>query len=338
MSKTRREFAVGATAAVAGVVLSRNPASAQPTPQRPLPERLSDALVELFGNHPGFREIHAKGIVCQGSFVPTSAAPAVSRAAHFLHPTPVTIRFSDFAGIPTIPSTDGNASPHGIAVKFHVGNVDTDIVGHSVNAFPAATGEEFLGFINALAASPPSAPHPTVIERYLQSHPAAMTFVTSMPPPPQSYVTTTYHMINAFTFTNGAGQTSIGRYHVLPAAGLLALDPALIATRSRDYLAEELTARLSTAPAAFELVVQIAQPEDPTSDGTQLWPTDRRLVQLGVLTVNRVVPDSMAAQRTLLYDPTRLIDGIALSDDEMPAIRSATYALSFARRSQAGVK
>jgi catalase len=334
MPETRREFAVGTAALVAGAMLPGMPASAETAQRESLPERLSDAFIQLFGNHPGFREIHAKGIVCQGWFQPTPAAATVSRAPHFLSRTPATIRFSDFAGIPTIPSTDANASPHGIGIKFHVGNADTDLVGHSVNAFPAATGEEFVGFIKALAASPPSAPHPTVIERYLKSHPAAMTFVTSMPPPPQSYVTSTYHMINAFSFTNAAGQISLGRYHVLPEAGMISLDPALIATRSRDYLAEELTARLQKGPAAFDIALQVANPGDPTSDGTKLWPPDRRFVILGVLTIDRVVADSLAAQRALLYDPTRLIDGIGLSDDELPAVRSATYAISFARRSK----
>jgi catalase len=335
MTETRRDFALAAASAVACVMLPKPAVAEERMPATsPLPERLSDAFIELFGNHPGFREIHAKGIVCTGTFLPSRAAATVSRAAHFLSEVPATVRFSDFAGVPTIPSTDANASPHGIGIKLHTASGDTDLVGHSVNAFPAATGEDFLAFIKALAASPPPARHPTVIEQYLKTHPAAMTFVTSMPAPPQSYVTSTYHMINAFKFTNAAGQVSFGRYHVLPRAGLLALDPALVMSRSRDYLSEELEVRLAKAPASFDLALQIARPEDPTNDGTKLWPSDRRLVILGELKIDRVVVDSLAAQRTLLYDPTRLLDGIDLSDDELPIIRSATYAISFARRSR----
>jgi catalase len=331
---TRRDFALLASGALA-VPLGATSAEAGPQPNAtPLPERLSDALLELFGTHPGFREIHAKGIVCEGTFTPTEAAATVSRAPHFRNAVSATIRFSDFAGVPTIPSTDANASPHGIGIKFHTRAGDTDLVGHSVNAFPAANGEQFLDFINALIASKPGAPEPTAIERYLRTHPAAMRFVTEMPPPPQSYVSSTYHMINAFVFVNAAGQHVVGRYHVLPRDGPFALDPNLVPTRSANYLAEELTTRLSHGAAYFDLIVQIADPSDQTHDGSRLWATDRRIVSVGALRITRVVTDSSAAQRKLLYDPTRLIDGIELSDDPLPAVRSATYAISYARRSK----
>jgi catalase len=332
---TRRDFAFIASAALSAPLVARSVRAGAQTGATPLPERLSDALLELFGTHPGFREIHAKGIVCEGTFTPTEAAATVSRAPHLRDAVPATIRFSDFAGVPTIPSTDGNASPHGMAIKFHTRAGDTDLVGHSVNAFPGANGEEFLEFIKALIASKPGAPKPTPIERYLHIHPAAMRFVTEMPPPPQSYVTTTYHMINAFVFINAAGQHVVGRYHILPQAGLIALDPNLVATRSVNYLAEELTKRLDHEAASFDIIVQIADPSDQTHDGSRLWSTDRRTVQLGTLRITNVASDSMAAERKLLYDPTRLVDGIELSDDPLPAVRSATYAISYARRSRA---
>jgi catalase len=31
---------------------------------------------------------------------------------------PVVVRFSDFAGVPSIPDTDPRASPRGMAIKF----------------------------------------------------------------------------------------------------------------------------------------------------------------------------------------------------------------------------
>jgi len=297
-----------------------------------LPEELSNALVTLFGSHPGFREIHAKGVVCEGTFTPTAEAKSVCRAKHFAHAVPVTVRFSDFAGIPTIPSTDANASPHGLGVKFHVGSAETDIVGHSVDAFPAATGEEFLAFLRALSASGPGVAKPTPLETYLHDHPAAMHFVKSMSEPPVSYATLAYHMLNAFNFTNADGDITHGRYHVLPTAGVLRLEPSLIAKQTPNYLEAELGERLQKAPVEFTIALQIAQPGDPTNDCTKLWPVDRRVVNLGALTITTLMSDSLERQRKLLYDPTRLIDGIELSDDPLPAIRSATYAISRERR------
>jgi catalase len=51
-----------------------------------------------------------------------------------------------------------------------------------------------------------------------------------------------------------------------------------------------------------------------------------------VLTLDKPVADSLEAQKKLLFLPTRLTDGIELSDDRLPIIRAEAYALSFARR------
>src|SRR5271165_6473521 len=82
--------------------------------------------------------------------------------------TPVTVRFSDFAGIPTVADNDPqNASPRGCAIRFHLAeHSHTDIVAHSVDTFPSRTAEGFLEFINALIATDPAGPHPNAIEQF----------------------------------------------------------------------------------------------------------------------------------------------------------------------------
>jgi catalase len=62
------------------------------------------------------------------------------------------VRFSDFAGIPTVSDNDPqNASPRGCAIRFHLAeHFHTDIVAHSVDNFPSRTEEGFLEFLNAL--------------------------------------------------------------------------------------------------------------------------------------------------------------------------------------------
>jgi len=46
--------------------------------------------------------------------------------------------------------------------------------------------------------------------------------------------------------------------------------------------------------------------------------------------------DSAAAEKALVFFPTNLPDGIELSDDPLPALRTSVYALSFGRRQAAG--
>jgi catalase len=50
--------------------------------------------------------------------------------------------------------------------------------------------------------------------------------------------------------------------------------------------------------------------------------------------VTSKVADSDAAQRTLGFDPLRLIDGIEVSDDPLLELRAAVYAVSRRRRKQ----
>ena len=92
-----------------------------------LASEIVDTFYKIYGTHPGFRVNHAKGIVVQGSFVGTPAAAALSRAALFDGSTiPVTVRFSDGGGLPTVPDAD---NPHGMAIKYHLpGGADTDMV------------------------------------------------------------------------------------------------------------------------------------------------------------------------------------------------------------------
>src|SRR5690242_15381108 len=94
----------------------------------------------VFGKHRA-RAAHAKGIVLEGRFAATDEACTLSDAAVFCEPSmPITVRFSTSTGLPDIPDADDNASPHGMAVRFHAGEGRSlDIVAHSFNGFPTAT-------------------------------------------------------------------------------------------------------------------------------------------------------------------------------------------------------
>jgi catalase len=79
-------------------------------------------------------------------------------------------------------------------------------------------------------------------------------------------------------------------------------------------------------------MVVIANAGDPTSDATLVWPDDRKKVVLGTIRLTSVDPNSAADEKKMIYDPTRLTDGIELSDDPLPAFRAQVYSISYARR------
>ena len=139
------------------------------TPKEPAvaatPETFVDALNSAFGKQTTQRAAHAKGVVLLGKFVPSAEAASVSKALHFKHEVPVTVRFSANTGVPKIADADPRASPRGLAIRFRLPDgSDTDLVTHSYNGFPAKNPEEFQQFFLAIAGSKPGVPSPTPIE------------------------------------------------------------------------------------------------------------------------------------------------------------------------------
>src|SRR5262245_16602759 len=171
-----------------------------------LAQKLLDAFDQVQGLHPGFRPAHAKGLMCSGMFVPSPEAAKLTRAPHAGRPsTPVTVRYSNSTGLPTVPDNDpARSGPRGIAVRFHLADhVHTDIVAHSTNGFPVRTGEEFLQFLRAAAAF--GAGRPEALGSFLATHPGAKRFAEAPKPVPTSFAREAFFAVTSFRFTNAGG-------------------------------------------------------------------------------------------------------------------------------------
>src|SRR3954454_9783214 len=300
-----------------------------------LPQQIADAMVQLNGGiHTGFRFNHAKGIVVSGSFTPTAQAKTLSRAVHFNGPAvPVTVRFSNAPGVPANADNDPRSGPRGMAIRFKLtGGGFTDIVSISHNGFVVGTGEDFLAFFKAIAASGPDAPHPSPIESFFGSHPLAAKFAQDVQARPESYSTAAYFGNNAFVLVDSQGKRQPTRYQILPEAGVVNLDSAAAARQGANYLQEELARRMARGPVQFRLFAQLPNPGDPTKDGSIVWPADRKRILLGTIRLTKVEPKQEELQRSLAFNPIFLTNGIELSDDPLVPLRSAVYALSLAHR------
>src|SRR5262245_34983748 len=246
------------------------------------------------GGHAGFRPVHAKGQIYAGTFTRPRDAPMLTRAADAARPsTPITVRCSLAAGIPGAADKNPNgSSPQAIAILFHLAeHAHTDIIAHSINGFPTRTGEEFLEFIRAAAASGPGAASPPPIAAFLATHPAAKAFVEAPHRIPASYATQPYFAITAFKFTNQDGASRFGRFRILPEAEVKLLTPEEAANRPADFLAAEMSERLAHGPVKFRAMVQLAEPGDDVADSTALWPESRPLLEFGTLTVTERVDE-----------------------------------------------
>jgi catalase len=300
----------------------------------PVETQLIDTMNKIFGVHAGMRANHTKGIVAEGHFKASPEAATLSKAVLFNgSDIPITVRFSDSSGVPTMPDGNANANPHGLAIKYHLPDgSETDMVINALHFFPVATGEEFLGLLQAIAASPKEAPKPTKLDDFIAAHPNVPKALATAQTP-DSFADEIYYSVDAFIFVNKDGVKQAVRYQVVPEK-IVHLDAEAAAKEAPDFLMEELPKRLAKGPVVFHLKAQLAAPGDPTNDATKPWPDDRKLVDLGVLTIEKAAADSLESQKPLLFLPGQVVEGIEVSDDPLINTRDGAYAVSFSRRSQ----
>jgi catalase len=288
-----------------------------------------DAANAVFGAHAGHRALHAKGVLCQGTFTASPEAGQLTRAGHMQAGQSVraTIRFSNGAGKPD--SADYAPDPRGMAVKLYLPDgTRTDIVAQTSPRFPVHTPEAFVELLRAQAS-------PWRLPFFLLRHPEtlrALPVARKGLIPPESYATCTYYALHAFRFVDAENQSRYVRYTFVPEAGDKRISPAEGKRRGRDYLVEDIQARLAREVVRFTLELQIADPGDPVDDPWAVWPAQRRRVSAGTLEITGVETEREKGGDVLVFDPTRVVDGIELSDDPVLLFRSEAYRESVARR------
>jgi catalase len=302
----------------------------------PLAEQVVDSINELSGVHPGHRAAHAKGTLCAGTFTATPAAAALTRAEHMQgEPVRATVRFSNGGGDPGTP--DHATEGRGMAVKLYLpGGERTDMVALSLPVFFARTPEDFLDFTRARKPDPETGqPDLERIGAWFAAHPEAGPAIQAAvsAPPPASYATCVYNGIHAFRYVNVAGEGRFVRYRWEPEAGVESLSAEEAAERGPDYLQEEVLARIASAPAAFRLLVVLAEDGDPVDDPTAAWPKERETVEIGRLELNGPETERERDGDVLVFDPMRVVGGIELSEDPILMFRRRAYAVSVERRS-----
>jgi catalase len=305
---------------------------AQDVTQKNTPSQSIDALHSAFGVH-NARAVHAKGIILLGTFTPANTAASLTQASHFQKKSsPVTVRFSDFTGIPTIPDADPHANPRGFAVKFQLPDGSTtDIVSHSFNGFPVATSDEFHDLLIALSESGADAVKPTSLDKFLEVHPVAAMFLTTQKPAPVSYATIPYFGVNTFEFINTAGESKFIRYQFIPEAAEQYLSAEEITKADPNYLQKEIAERILGNTINYKLYAQIAKQDDKIKDPSIAWPEDRDRVLLGTIEIKEIAPNTIAEDKALFFIPNNLPLGIKIADP-MLNFRSQAYPISVKER------
>jgi catalase len=296
-------------------------------------DQVVDAINDISGRHDGHRAAHAKGSLLRGTFTPSGSG--LTTAAHMGdEPVPVTARFSNGGGDPGIP--DYAKEGRGLAVKFYLPDGSkTDIVSLSLPCFFARTPEDFLDFTRARKPDPETGrPDLEKVGAWLGEHPEAGPAIQAAlsADPPESYATVVYNSIHAFRWIAADGTERWVRYRFEPEEGERTLSAEDAKARGRDYLQGDVLARDVTA---FRLVVVVAGEDDAVNDPTVAWPEERQRIEVGRLELTGPETDREQGDDILVFDPTRVTEGIELSDDPILRFRPRAYAASVTRRSGA---
>lgn len=298
-------------------------------------EEIVDAINAVNGSHPGYRAVHAKGTVCEGTFTATPEAARLSRAAHLQgEEVPATVRFSNASGNPH--TSDANPiAGRGIGVKFHLpGGGATDMAAVPLAVFMVRTPQDFLAFTRAREPDPETGePDPQKVMDFIAEHPEtgnALQLGLPKLAPTRSYATSGYNGLHAFALVDSEGTETWGRYRWQPLEGEHYLSEEEIGVAGRDYLQEEIRERLASGQAGFRLDFALARDGDSLTDPTEEWKGEREVIALGELTVTGVIEEP--GDGPLVFDPTNATDGWRLSDDPILEARGPAYSVSIERR------
>jgi catalase len=296
------------------------------SPHRVSPTMLIGALAPPTGPVLGYRRNHAKGVCFTGEFDSNGNGAELSRAQVFsAGKYPALGRFN--LGTPEPTAADGTVRVRGMGLQistpdgqvWRAAMIDAPF-------FAVSTPEAFYELLKASQSKAPDA-----MKTFSQAHPEIAAFGgwAKTAPWTASYAEEPYNSLNAFIFISNSGADHAVRWSLRPQAQVTSITPDELAKLGPDHLEQEIKDRVAKEPARWSLVVTVANPGDPTSDPTKVWPEGRRTVEVGTLVVQQIIAERDGPCRDINFDPTILPNGIKVSDDPFPAARSAAYAKSF---------
>ena len=293
------------------------------------PEEGFEKIHDRFGVHDGHRALHAKGVLCKGTFTATPRARELTRAGHMSgEPVAATVRFSNGGGDPTVP--DYAPDVRGLAVSFQLADgSSTDLLGQTLPHFPF---RDTNGFFAAMAVSKRTPSSLLKLPGFFLRYPRAVLKLREANEGLNrraSFAARHYFAFHAYKWLDAEGGERWVRYFWSPTVDEPDFSKDEAKRRGRDYLFDELAERLEREPVRLELEIQIAAEGDDPDDPSSEWPAERERAIVGTLEVTAIDPD---ADDGIVFDPMRLVDGIEASNDPVLRYRPDVYTLSHARR------
>lgn len=298
-------------------------------------DQVVGAIEKQFGVTPGQRRNHINGVCMAGSFAGDKSIQAYTTSPLFSGKTiPVIGRFSLAGGSLKIPDTARN--PRGMALEFELPQRKVQhFTMLNVPVFGAATPQSFYDGVVANTPDPATGkPDPEKQAAFKASHPDAQALVEYLAKnnPVTSYANSDFYSIHTFKFINKADKTTLVKWRFVPQDGVKRLSDEQLKTAPTRFLDDEIMARTKTGPVRWDMILTIGEPTDEQSNPTVYWPTDRKQIKAGVLTLNSASPQQGGACEKINFDPLVMAQGIAPTNDPVLLFRSPAYADSYAKR------
>jgi catalase len=307
------------------------------SPVRLTQDRMLAAFQEANGTHAGFRRNHAKGVCVTGWFESSGQAAALSKAAVFKPGrVPVVGRFALAGGMPF--QTDAPATVRSMALRFLPPSGEEWRTG--MNNIPVFVVNSARGFYEQLLASSPDPvtgkPDPARMKMFLAAHPETVRALALIKQRQvtSGFANSTFNGLNAFRFVDAAGASTLVRWSTVPVQSVATDSAEPSAAGNKNYLFDDLIAKIAQHPQQWRLIVTIGHASDPTNDATLPWPASRRQIDAGTVTIDQASSEDSGRCTAVNYDPLVLPSGIEPSDDPLLSARSAVYARSFTLRAE----
>ncbi len=214
-----------------------------------------------------------------------------------------------------------------MAVSFRSPDGAFDLLGQTSPRFPVRTPEDFLLLTEA-------SQRPLLMPLFLARRPNALPALVAIAKskalaPPYSYAEATYFPIHAYGLLGTDGTRSWVRFVLQPIDARDDRPPG--AFDGRERLTDEIGARLSARPARFDLRVTVAAAGDDPHDPMSVWDGEREFSG-GTIEVTAPTEDPEHDGKIVVFDPTRTVPGIELSEDPILLFRASAYSESITRR------
>jgi catalase len=247
-------------------------------PHELTPARFVNGFQKVFGIQSGFRRNHAKGLCVAGFFDSNGQGARLSKAVVFeAGRVPVIGRFSLAGGNPYVGDSPNAVRGFGLLFRLRDGEEwRSAMINRPVFFFN--TPEAF--YDNLIASQPDPNTHkpdPEKIAAFAASHPEvtrAAKIIGSYPVS-SGFDNSAFNGLDAFRFINAADASTSVRWSLTPVNAFKPEEPAQSANPDKNYLFDDLIARIHSAPVQWRLILTVGQAGDPTDDATIPWPEDR---------------------------------------------------------------